>query len=81
MLAGRILGALAHRGEKIGDLDPFIVAVANGLPLVTNDVRLDRRVVDLGFLLELANWRARVLTPPTEARSRLAPTPRKRKRL
>ena len=60
VLAGRILGARARAGERIGDLDPFIaaVAVANGLPLVTNNVRHYRRVVDLGFPLELENWRS-----------------------
>ena len=68
VLAGRILGALAREGEKIGDLDPFIaaVAVANGLPLVTNNVRHYRRVSRLGFSLELDNWRNETPPPPAE---------------
>lgn len=59
ILAGRIMGTLAQRGQKIGDLDPFIAAVAitNGLPLVTNNARHYERIVALGFPLELENWR------------------------
>lgn len=58
-LAGRIMGELAQSGQGIGDLDPFIAAVAitNGLPLVTNNARHYERIVSLGFPLELENWR------------------------
>jgi predicted nucleic acid-binding protein len=59
VLAGRILGALTRSGQKIGDLDPFIAAVAiqNQRPLVTNNSQHYQRIVDLGFPLVLENWR------------------------
>jgi tRNA(fMet)-specific endonuclease VapC len=59
ILAGRILGSLIRSGQKIGPLDPFIAATAieSGRPLVTNNVKHYQRVVDLGFRLELENWR------------------------
>jgi len=57
--AGEILGALSRTGQKIGDLDPFIAAVAivNQLPLITNNQRHYQRIIDLGFALTLDNWK------------------------
>jgi predicted nucleic acid-binding protein len=59
ILAGRILGSLMRTGERIGPLDPFIAATAieSRRPLVTNNIRHYQRIVDLGFSLELENWR------------------------
>lgn len=58
-LAGRILGALERAGQPIGRLDPFIAAIPirHGLVLVTGNTRHFQRIVDLGFPLQLANWR------------------------
>jgi len=46
-------------GQQIGHLDPFIAAtaIANDRPLVTNNTKHYQRIVDLGFPLELENWR------------------------
>jgi tRNA(fMet)-specific endonuclease VapC len=59
ILAGRILAALSRTGQNIGDLDPFIAAIAivNHRPLVTNNQKHYQRIVDLGFPLALENWR------------------------
>jgi tRNA(fMet)-specific endonuclease VapC len=59
VLAGRIFGALTRSGQKIGELDPFIAATAIQAkrPLVTNNLKHYQRVIDLGFPLELENWR------------------------
>lgn len=59
ILAGRMLGALLQAGQPVGALDPFIAATAieNGLTLVTNNTKHYERVIDLGFPLELGNWR------------------------
>jgi tRNA(fMet)-specific endonuclease VapC len=59
VLAGQILGALLQSGRQIGPLDPFIAATAieNGRVLVTNNVKHYTRIVDLGFPLDLDNWR------------------------
>lgn len=58
IVAGKIFAALKLTGQQIGDLDPFIAAVAivADLPLVTNNVRHYQRVIDLGFPLILENW-------------------------
>jgi tRNA(fMet)-specific endonuclease VapC len=58
-IAGQILGALARTGQKIGELDPFIAATAihRSWPLVPNNTGHYRRIVNLGFPLELDNWR------------------------
>ena len=59
VIAGKILAALAQVGQKIGEQDPFIsaVAIANGRPLVTNNMEHYQRIIDLGFPLEIENWR------------------------
>jgi len=58
IVAGKIFAALKLAGQQVGNLDPFIAAVAivAGLPLVTNNVRHYQRIIDLGFPLELENW-------------------------
>ncbi|MGO8671141.1 MAG: PIN domain-containing protein [Capsulimonadaceae bacterium] len=59
VVAGQILGALSRSHQPIGDLDPFVAAVAivNQRPLVTNNHTHFQRIVDLGFPLTLENWR------------------------
>lgn len=59
VIAGKISAALDKAGSKIGKEDPFIaaVAIANKRPLVTNNTAHYQRIVDLGFPLELENWR------------------------
>lgn len=59
ILAGQIRGELTRTGQGIGELDPFIAAVAivNGLPLVTGNLRHYERIQSLGFPLQLESWR------------------------
>ena len=59
VIAGKIFAALRESGQKIGQQDPFIAAVsiANDLPLVTNNTGHYQRVIDLGFPLQIENWR------------------------
>jgi len=58
ILAARIFAELKLAGRKIGAMDPFnaAVAIVNERPLVTNNVGHFRRIVELGFPLELENW-------------------------
>lgn len=58
-LAGQIMGSLERTGSIIGREDPFIAATAivNGRVLITNNTRHYQRIIDLGFPLELDNWR------------------------
>jgi tRNA(fMet)-specific endonuclease VapC len=59
VLTASILAELIRTGQQIGHLDPLIAATAieNDRPLVTNNTKHYRRIVDLGFPLELENWR------------------------
>jgi predicted nucleic acid-binding protein len=59
VLTALILTELIRTGQQIGLLDPFIAAtaIANDRPLVTNNTKHYQRIVDLGFPLELENWR------------------------
>ena len=59
MTAGRITGMLKAIGQTIERFDPIIAATAveQGLPLATGNTRHYQRIVDLGFPLELENWR------------------------
>ncbi|HEY3780436.1 MAG TPA: PIN domain-containing protein [Fimbriimonadaceae bacterium] len=59
ILAGNIMGALLKNGQPIGPNDPFIAATAmeNERVLITNNIKHYQRIVDLGFPLELENWR------------------------
>lgn len=60
ILAGKIMAGLKVTGQMIGEQDPFIAAIAisHGLPLVTNNLRHYQRIQDLGFPLDLQNWRS-----------------------
>lgn len=59
-IAGRIYGELDRTGQPIGRADPLIAAIAvrHGLALVTGNVRHFERIVQLGFPLQLDNWRS-----------------------
>jgi len=59
IVAGRIAGDLDRNGIPIGNMDPFIAATAivHDLSLVTGNTRHFQRVIDLGYPLELQNWR------------------------
>ena len=59
---GQIIGLLKSKGLPLGaldDLDPFIAATAieQQMVLATGNIAHYERIVDLGFPLELANWR------------------------
>ncbi len=58
-LAGRIYGALEHGGRPIGRADPMIAATAilHGRVLVTGNESHYQFVRDVGFALEIENWR------------------------
>jgi tRNA(fMet)-specific endonuclease VapC len=58
-LAGLIAGDLDRVGRPIGRCDPMIAAVAisNGLDLVTGNTTHYQRIQQLGYSLNLANWR------------------------
>jgi len=58
-LAGEILGKLDQAGKPIGFADPLIAATAlhHELVLVTGNISHYQRIVDLGYSLELSNWR------------------------
>lgn len=59
-LAADMDAALAKTGQSIGTADVFIAATAveQGWGLATSNTRHFTRVVDLGFPLELEDWRA-----------------------
>ena len=59
-VAGRIFGELDRIGQPIGRADPLIAAIAlrHGLALVTGNVKHFERIVQLGFPLQLTNWRS-----------------------
>ena len=58
-VAGRIYGDLERTGRTIGRADPMIAAVAivRGVVLVTGNTEHYQNIVDLGYALELDNWR------------------------
>jgi len=58
-LAAEIKGSLLIAGKPIGDIDPHIAACAlnRSLPLATGNTKHYQAIADLGFLLELENWR------------------------
>ena len=58
-LAGRIAGDLDRIGRPIGRCDPMIAAVAigYGLELVTGNTAHYQRIQQLGYSLNLVNWR------------------------
>jgi len=58
-LAGRIWGDLERTGQRIGQADPMIAAVAltHGLELATGNISHYQRIQQLGYPLTLVNWR------------------------
>jgi predicted nucleic acid-binding protein len=58
-LAGRIAGDLDRAGQPIGRADPMIAAIAlvHGLELVTGNTAHFQRIQQLGYPLNLVNWR------------------------
>lgn len=59
-LAGQIYGELERQGQAIGLADCLIagIALAHGRVVVTGNVRHFVRIAELGYPLEIANWRA-----------------------
>ncbi len=59
-LAGKIDADLIRTGQPIGRADPMIAATAieHSLELVTGNISHFTRIQDLGYPLELANWRS-----------------------
>jgi tRNA(fMet)-specific endonuclease VapC len=57
--AGRIWGDLERTGQRIGQADPMIAAVAltDGLELATGNISHYQRIQQLGYPLTLVNWR------------------------
>ncbi len=58
-IAGHIAGDLERTGQRIGVADPMIAATAivHGLELVTGNTSHFERISQLGYGLNLANWR------------------------
>lgn len=58
-LAGRIFADLERTGQPIGRADPMIASTAlhHGLVLVTANTEHFRRIRDVGYALDLENWR------------------------
>ena len=59
-VAGRIYADLERTGQTIGRADPMIAAIAlnHGLVLVTANSEHFERIQNLGYPLELENWRS-----------------------
>lgn len=59
MVGGVIHGQLKRKGVNIGNIDPMIGATAlnYGLVLATANIDDYQHIVDLGYPLELENWR------------------------
>jgi len=60
ILAGRIHGDLVRTGQTIGRVDPLIAAVAiqHDLTLITGNLQHFQRIIDLGYLLRVDDWRS-----------------------
>ena len=58
-IAGRIYADLERTGQPIGRADPLIAAIAlqHQLILVTGNTQHYQRICNLGYSLQLANWR------------------------
>lgn len=58
-LAGHIYGDLERHGLRIGVADTVIAAIAIdcGLQLVSGNTKHYQRIIDLGYSLDVANWR------------------------
>lgn len=63
-LAAKIDGALLQVGKPIGKIDPLIAACAlcRNLPLATGNTKHYQSIADVGFPLELENWRGEAPT-------------------
>jgi len=59
-IAGRIVADLERTGKPIGGADPMIASIAldRGLVLVTANTDHFERIRELGYPLEIENWRA-----------------------
>ena len=59
MIGGIIQGQLKRKGVTIGDIDPMIEATALNYALVLATGNIDdyQHIIDLGYPLELENWR------------------------
>ena len=64
-LTGQIYADLERTGQSIGRADPMIAEIAlhHGLILVTANTDHFRRIADLGYPLELENWREEPAKP------------------
>jgi predicted nucleic acid-binding protein len=58
-IGGRIYADLEGTGQPIGRADPIIAAIAirYGLTLITGNQAHYQRIQDLGYELQLDNWR------------------------
>jgi tRNA(fMet)-specific endonuclease VapC len=58
-LAGRIYADLERTGQPVGRADPIIAAIAlrHGFTLITGNQAHYQRIRDLGYELQLGNWR------------------------
>ena len=58
-LAGEIYAKLEDKRQRIGVADTGIAAIAilNRLTVVTSNVKHFQRIADLGYSLQLENWR------------------------
>lgn len=58
-MAAKIDGALLQKGKPVGDIDPLIAACAitRGLPVATGNTKHYQPIADIGFALQLENWR------------------------
>jgi tRNA(fMet)-specific endonuclease VapC len=59
-LAGRIWGDLERTGQTIGVADPMVAAIAlhHGATLVSGNIEHYQRIRNLGYPLQLDNWKA-----------------------
>jgi tRNA(fMet)-specific endonuclease VapC len=59
ILAGKMYAELERSGQPIGRADPLIAATASmhRLTLITGNVAHYDRIPELGFALDVANWR------------------------
>jgi predicted nucleic acid-binding protein len=58
-LDGTIHGLLKQQGRTIGEVEPIIAAsaITYGLTLATSNTDHYQRIIDLGFPLQIENWR------------------------
>ena len=58
-IVSRLYAVLSKEGTPIGYFDPLIAAIAirYDLPLVTGNTKHYQRIIDIGYYLELENWK------------------------